>query len=407
MASTRLYYTDPARLTFDALVQRCEPAPASHPGAFAVWLSESAFYPTSGGQPFDTGRLGDARVVDVFEDDAGEVVHVVDWPLERRRAGRRRGRRRRAASITGSSTAASTCSPPRSCAPRRSATVSFHLGSTVSTIDLAREVTPAEIAAAEDAANAVILEHRPVTIRFVSGEEAAALPLRKEPKRGGELRIIDIADWDVSACGGTHVAHTGEIGPIAVRGWERFKGGTRLEFVCGGRTLAAFRELRDTVTAASRLLSVLPHELSAAIGRVQEEARDLRRSQRDLQAELAGFRAGALAASAETIGAQRAVLASVPGADGNALKALAVAIVAQPGLAVGARERRAAGDRGGRPQQRRRPGRLDAVQDAGRPLRRQGRRASGPGAGRRTRCAGRRHPRRGARRARRRIARAG
>ena len=268
----------------------------------------------------------------------------------------------------------------------------------MSTIDLAREVTPAEIAAAEDAANAVVLEHRPVTIRFVSGEEAAALPLRKEPKRGGELRIIDIADWDLSACGGTHVAHTGEIGLIAVRGWERFKGGhaprVRLR---RPRRSTAFRELRDTVTASSRLLSVLPHELSAAIGRLQEEARDLRRSQRDLQAELAGFRAGALAASAETIGAQRAVLAAVPGADGNALKALAVAIVARPGPGRGARERRAAGDRGGRPQRRRRPGRLGAVQDAGRPLRRQGRRASGPGAGRRTRRAGRRHPRRGAR----------
>ena len=178
----------------------------------------------------------------------------------------------------------------------------------------------------------MILEHRPVTIRFVSAEEAAALPLRKEPKRGGELRIVDIEGWDVSACGGTHVTHTGEIGLIAVRGWERFKGGTRLEFVCGGRTLTAFRELRDTVTAASRLLSVLPHELSPAISRVQEEARDLRRMQRDLQAELAGFRAAALAASAEVIGGQRVVLASVPGADGNALKALAVAIVAQPGL---------------------------------------------------------------------------
>ena len=136
----------------------------------------------------------------------------------------------------------------------------------------------------------------------------------------------------MSACGGTHVAHTGEIGLIAVRGWERFKGATRLEFVCGGRTLTAFRELRDTVTAASRLLSVLPHELSPAISRVQEEARDLRQSQRDLQAELAGFRAGALAASAEAIGAQRTVLATIPGADGNALKALAIAIAAHPGL---------------------------------------------------------------------------
>jgi alanyl-tRNA synthetase len=212
------------------------------------------------------------------------------------------------------------------------ATVSFHLGAALSTIDLAREVTPAEIAAAEDAANAVVQEHRPVTIRFVSAEEAAALPLRKEPKRGGELRLIDNAGWDLSACGGTHVTHTGEIGPIAVRGWERFKGGSRIEFVCGGRTLATFRELRDTVTASSRLLSVLPGELPAAIGRLQEEARDLRRAQRDAQAELAGFRAGALAAGAEPVGAHRAVLVAIPGADGNGLKALASAIVTRPGI---------------------------------------------------------------------------
>jgi alanyl-tRNA synthetase len=329
--TTRLYYTDPLRLTFDARVQRCEPAQASHPGGFAVWLSESAFYPTTGGQPFDTGRLGDAGVVDVFEDVDGDVVHVTDRPLEPGTtvagavdAGRRLDHRQQHSGQHVLSAAFVRTA--------KVATLSFHLGGAVSTIDLAREVTPAEIAAAEDAANAVILEHRPVTIRFVSGEEAAALPLRKEPKRTGELRIIDIADWDVSACGGTHVGHTGEIGPIAVRGWERFKGGTRLEFVCGRRTLATFHELRDVVTAASRLLSVLPNELSVAIARVQDEARDLRRSQRDLQAELAGFRATALAASAEAVGPYRAVLASIPGADGNALKALAVAIVAQPGL---------------------------------------------------------------------------
>ncbi len=328
---TRLYYTDPARLSFEARVQRCEPAPPAHPGAFAVWLSESAFYPTTGGQPFDTGHLGDARVVDVYEDDAGEVVHVVDRTLEPGTtvagvvdAARRLDHRQQHSGQHVLSAAFVRTA--------NVATVSFHLGAGVSTIDLAREVTPAEIAAAEDAANAVILEHRPVTIRFVSGEEAAALPLRKEPKRTGELRIIDIADWDISACGGTHVTQTGEIGSLAVRGWERFKGGTRLEFVCGGRTLASFRELRDTVTAATRLLSVLPGELNPAIARLQEEARDLRRSQRDQQSELAGFRAAALASSAETIGAHRAVLAAIPGADGNALKALATAIAAQPGL---------------------------------------------------------------------------
>jgi alanyl-tRNA synthetase len=328
---TRLYYTDPLRLAFEARVQACEPAPPSHPGAWAVRLSDSAFYPTTGGQPFDTGRLGDARVTDVIEDDAGDVVHVVDRPLEPGvlvagevdRARRLDHRQQHSGQHVLSAAFVRTA---------RVATVSFHLGATVSTIDLAREVTPAEIAAAEDAANAVIQEDRPVTIRFVSGEEAAALPLRKEPKRAGELRLIDIADWDLSACGGTHVNHTGEIGPIAVRGWERFKGGTRLEFVCGARTLASFRELRDTVAASSRLLSVLPAELPAAIGRLQEEARDLRRVQRDLQGELAGLRAAALAGAAEAVGARRAVLAAVPNADAGALKGLGAAIVASPGL---------------------------------------------------------------------------
>ena len=330
MATTRLYYTDPLRLAFTARVRTCVEA-GTRPGAWAVTLDTSAFYPTTGGQPFDTGQLGAARVVDVVEDDAGEVVHVVDRRLEpgtivdglvdapRRLDHRQQHTGQHVLSAAFVRTA-------------QVATVSFHLGAAVSTIDLAREVTPAEIAAAEDAANAVVAGSRPVTIRFVSGDEAAALPLRKEPKRSGELRLIDVADWDLSACGGTHVNHTGEIGPIAVLAWERFKGGSRLTFTCGRRTLLALRELRDTTASASRLLSVLPAELPAAIGRVQDEARDLKRSQRDLQAELAGFRAAALASGAEPVGAHRAVLAAVPGADGNALKALAVAVAARPGL---------------------------------------------------------------------------
>jgi alanyl-tRNA synthetase len=329
--STRLYYTDPARLEFAATVVGCAPAPPAHANAFAVTLSESAFYPTTGGQPYDTGTLGAARVVDVIEDDAGEVLHIVDRPLEvgatvdgRVDAARRRDHRQQHSGQHVLSAAfVRTAKVP---------TLSFHLGAGVSTIDLQREVTAAEIAAAEDAANAVVAEHRPVTIRFVTAEEAAALPLRKEPKRGGELRLIDIADWDLSACGGTHVLQTGEIGPIAVLRWERFKGGSRLTFTCGDRTLRALRELRDTVSASSRLLSVLPEELPAAIGRLQEEARDGKRAQRDLQTELAAFRAAALAATAETAGGHRAVRAAIPGPDGNTLKALATAIVAQPGL---------------------------------------------------------------------------
>ena len=143
-------------------------------------------------------------------------------------------------------------------------TVSFHLGSASSTIDLAREVTAGEIARAELEANRVVWEDRPVTIRFADAEEAARLSLRKESKREGVLRLIDVEDFDVSACGGTHVARTGAIGIIAVAGSEKFKGGTRLEFLCGGRALAGFHALGDSVAASVRLLSVLPAELPAA-----------------------------------------------------------------------------------------------------------------------------------------------
>jgi len=116
-------------------------------------------------------------------------------------------------------------------------TVSFHLGSDASTIDLAREVSAREIADAEAAANEVVWHDGEVAIRFATEEEASRLPLRKEPTRTGLLRLIEVAGFDVSACGGTHVPRTGMIGVIAVVGSERFKGATRLSFACGGRAL--------------------------------------------------------------------------------------------------------------------------------------------------------------------------
>jgi alanyl-tRNA synthetase len=221
-------------------------------------------------------------------------------------------------------------------------TVSFHLGAAASTIDLDRELSPAEIAAAETEANRIVWENRPVAIRFVTAEEAAALPLRKEPARGGTLRLVEVEGFDLSACGGTHVARSGAIGIIAVVSWERFKGGQRIEFLCGGRALGRLRSLRDTVAAGVRLLSVLPEEIPATLERMQTEAKDHRRAAAGLQTELAKFRAAELAASAErvrlnanTAGSDEIslVLRAVD-ADANGLKALASAVTAAPGYAV-------------------------------------------------------------------------
>jgi len=347
----RLYYTDPYLREFDATVQRVE----ARDGRILVTLDRTAFYPTSGGQPFDTGTLGPFRVVDVVDEEDGSIVHVVEQNREPGTENPEPGtqnleREPRTPNPEPGGVLHARIDWPRrfdhmqqhtgqhvlSAAFERlfhNRTVSFHLGADVATIDLAREASPDEIAAAEHDANRVVWEDRAVAIRFVSAEEAATLPLRKEPARGGTLRLIDVADFDLSACGGTHVSRTGGIGVIAVSRWDRFKGGQRLEFVCGGRALRAFRVLRDAAASSVRLLSVLPGEVPAAIERLQADAKEQRRLTGAQQIELARYRADELAANSELMGSVHLVVRALD-ADANALKAMASAIASRPGFVV-------------------------------------------------------------------------
>jgi len=211
--------------------------------------------------------------------------------------------------------------------------VSFHLGAESSTIDLSRELTREEIASAEAEANRIVWENRAVSIRFASADEAARLPLRKESGREGTLRLVDVGDFDLSACGGTHVERTGGIGVIAIGSTERFKGGQRVEFFCGERALTTFRAMRDALAGAVRIVSVPPDELPAALEKLQSDARERQRVVTSLQLELARFRATELAASAEPLTLGRLVAAAVD-ADANGLKSLASAIVSTPGHIV-------------------------------------------------------------------------
>jgi alanyl-tRNA synthetase len=306
----RLYYLDSLRRSFEASVLSCDDA---GDGRFRVVLDRTAFYPTSGGQPHDTGTLGGAPVVDVVDDDAGVVTHVVVGP------------------VTSGAEVSGEIDWSRRFAVR---TMSFHLGVETATIDLAREVTPDEIGQAEAEANRVVWEDRPVTVRFVSDEEAGSLPLRKEPVRTGRLRIVDVTDFDLSACGGTHVPATGMVGAIAIAGWERFKGATRLTFVCGGRAVRSHARFRNAVTAATRALSVLPEELPGAIERLQSDVKEEGRSVKRLTEELARYRAEEFRAGATAIGPWRGVLTAIPSADAAELKTLAQAIVSAPGMIV-------------------------------------------------------------------------
>jgi alanyl-tRNA synthetase len=318
----RLYYVDSGMTSFDARVLACEDAS----GRYLVVLDRTAFYPSSGGQPFDTGRLGHVDVVEVQEDDERGVVHVVSAPLVEGAevrgdidAGRRLDHMQQHTGQHILSAAFDRLFGVK--------TVSFHMGSESSTIDLAREVTTAEIAAAEDEANRVVWEDRPVTVRFATEEEARTLPLRKESGRTGTLRLVEVQDFDLSACGGTHVPRTGVIGLIAVSGAERFKGGTRLTFVCGNRALWSHRVLRDIVGAAMKTLSAGASEVPAFVERLQADMREAAKSTRRLQDALAAYRAAELRGTAETVGRHLAVLRSEPDLDAAGLKNLATSIV--------------------------------------------------------------------------------
>lgn len=328
--TNRLYYTDSSLTTFDARVIESGMLDG-HP--YAV-LDQSAFYPTTGGQPHDTGVLGSRRVIDVLDREAdGAVVHVldgplaadlqvhadVDWPRRLDHMQQHTGQHVLSAAFVRLF---------------EIATLSFHLGTEVSTIDVAGTPGPEVIAQVEDEANRVVWQNRPVAVRFVSAEEAARLPLRKEPLRGGTLRLVEIEDFDLSACGGTHVTRTGAIGVIAVQAWERYKGGTRISFVCGGRGITQFRALRDVVASTVRQLSIQAAELPEAVLRLQVESRELRQQARALAEQLAAHDAEALVREAEEVGGTRVVCRVLENRDAAGLKALAQAVVARPGHTV-------------------------------------------------------------------------
>jgi alanyl-tRNA synthetase len=318
----RLYYDDPYLREFTASVASVELVD----GRQVAQLDRTAFYPTSGGQPHDVGTLDGAHVLDVIDADDGSVLHVIEGSLAAGAivTGRIDWSRRFDHMQQHTGQHVLSASFDRLLDAR---TESFHLGADYATIDLSRDLTPQQIADVEADANRVVWEDRPVRITYVDAAEAAKLPLRKAPPRAGRLRLIEVADYDLSACGGTHVNSTGAIGVIAVASWERFKGGTRVGFVCGGRALLAHRMLRDVAASAGRLLSILPAELPAAIERLQSEARDGRRVLKDLQSRLARFEAGALAETAEN----GRVVAALDGWDQNALKIIASAIAERPG----------------------------------------------------------------------------
>lgn len=329
-----LYYTNATKLNFTAEIV----ALGTHAGRLVAILDRSYFYPTSGGQPHDTGSLlqGDsfAKVIDVVEREGDAVVlHIIDRPLQLGRVTGEIDRERRRDHMqhhTGQHILSAAFLEVAG-----AATIGFHLSAQSVTIDLDRAELPAEtIDAAESLANEIVLENRPVTVRFVDEREAASLSLRKTPPgRDGLLRLVEIADFDLCACGGTHVAHTGEVGLIKIAGVERRGSTTRVEFLCGGRALADYRQKQAIVKELCATLTTGATELPPALLRLQEENKELRHEVRRREAALLALEAEKLLAAAEQLGAGRLVAQLFVDRPADELRRLAT-LIAEAGSAV-------------------------------------------------------------------------
>ena len=317
----RLYYTDAYLTTFQAsIIERLQSG-----GAPVVVLDRTAFYPTSGGQPFDTGVIAGARVVDVRDHDEGRVEHVLDREVDSRGQVECRidwdRRFDHMQQHTGQHIL--SASFERVSGIR---TEGVHFGVATCTVDVSASLTPEIMSAVEADANHVVRENRTVHVRFVTEAEAAQLPLRKPPAREGSVRLIEIDGVDLSACGGTHVARTGEIGLIGVLGFERYKGGTRVEFVCGGRAERQYTRLRDRIAAVARLLSCAPDDVAVATERLQSEVKQQRQVVRDLQERLLNLEGDRLRRAAQQKNRLLVVAEHLANWDVQALRALAAMV---------------------------------------------------------------------------------
>jgi len=288
MKTERLYYNDPYLLEFDANVLETRPVG----GKVGIVLDKTAFYPTSGGQPNDLGTLNDVALVDCVEDEgSGNVIHIIEDKLSSESVHGRVDAARRADHMQQHSGqhVLSQAFVELFNLP----TVSFHLGVVTCTIDLpADSISREQAEKAEDLANRIVRENRNVAVRYVTHENIAEAGLRKPTERTGDIRVIDISGYDRSACGGTHVRMTGEIGPILITGIERAKKQTRIEFICGNRVLQYARQANYTLAGISQTISAAPFETAAAVRTLWDEHQKLRKQFDDLESQLLDYEAG-------------------------------------------------------------------------------------------------------------------
>ncbi|MCA9949652.1 MAG: hypothetical protein KDE48_08405 [Anaerolineales bacterium] len=332
----RSYYQDAYTHTFEAkIIENVEVN-----GRPAVILDHSFFYPTSGGQPHDTGLLNSVSVLDVLvrpEDDA--VLHVLDEDLIETLA---------LNSVEATVSAQINWDRRFDHMQQHSGqhilsqafiqvakanTIGFHLSSASVTIDLdTSELSTAQITQVEALSNQIIWENRPITIQIVTQTEAQNMAIRKLPVLEKQLvRLIEIADFDLTACGGTHVAATGAVGLLKIVKVERRGTNSRITFVCGRRALADYQQKHFVVSQLMAQLTTGADELETAVGKLQDNNKSASRELKKQQTQLDQYAANELRQQATKVGGYTIVTHVFTDRDPGSLRNLGNQFVAVPG----------------------------------------------------------------------------
>lgn len=327
----RLYFTESHRKTFSAQVKERTIVDGKH----AVVLDRTAFYPTGGGQPHDTGSLGGVPVVGVI-DDGGMIVHLldgeppeisaevegtIDWPRRFDHMQQHTGQHILSQALI---------------AVANAETRGFRMDGESATIDVALDNPgPGILGEALALANEIVFENRAVRVHLATDEDLSRFPLRKEPGVEGEIRVIEVAGFDWTPCGGTHVQRTGEVGAIVIRHVERAKKMTRIEFLCGKRAVLDYATANESASAVARLLTVGRDEILDQTFRLTGENKQLKRRVRELEEAAAEGEARRLFESALELRGVRLVRSRVDAGDPAILKLLVSKILAcGPALAA-------------------------------------------------------------------------
>ena len=327
-ATRRLYWEDPYQRTFEASVMdelQIDDKPA-------IVLDSTCFYPTSGGQPNDLGALNDVPVLDVIEAD-DRIVHVLAEPLAQ---GIVRGEIEwpRRFDYMQQHTGQHILSGAFE-AELGASTVSFHLGNVVTTIDVTvPDLSETNVARVVELANRIVFENRPVLAREYGACEIQSLPLRKAPQVHGPVRVVNVEGFDSSACGGTHVRSTGELGCIHVRRWERHHKVTRVEFLCGWRALRDYRARDLICQTLANQFSTGVEDLPDALTRLREAAKSAQRQAEGLRKRLLDLELPRMANEAKQIDGLRVLCRLLQGYDAGNMRYMAQNLVRESGIVV-------------------------------------------------------------------------